>query len=124
MNKPIYVSLGDSKTHVTGQYVSSAKTYPFLLASQIKWNLYNFAVAGSSIGWAMALNLKGKTVDHITIEFGYNDREYLSESLATRQIQYEKLIDSLRLFQPNVKLYCISPLVSADVSGAAPLYIK
>ena len=87
INKPIYVALGDSKTHGTGQYVSSAKTYPFLLASQLKWNLHNIAVAGSSTGWAMALNVKGKQVDKITLEFGYNDWEYLAESLPSRQLQ-------------------------------------
>lgn len=122
--KPVYVALGDSKTHGTGQYVSSAKTYPFQLASMMKWNLNNMAVAGGGIGWAMALNLKGKNVDVVTMELGYNDWEYSAESLSSRQLQYEKLVDSIRLYQPNAKIYCISPITTSDLSGAAPYTLE
>jgi lysophospholipase L1-like esterase len=122
--KPVYAALGDSKTHGTGQYVATHKTYPFLLASLMKWDLHNMAVAGSSTGWAMALNVKGKQVDKVTMEFGYNDWKYLSESLASRQTQYGKLIDSLRCYLPNANIYCITPIVTTDVSGAAPYTIE
>ena len=123
LNKPVYVAIGDSKTHGTGQYVSSAKTYPFLLASEMKWNLYNIAVAGATSGWAMALNVKGQQVDYITIEIGYNDWATLTDPLSTRQIQYEQLIDSLRAYLPNAKIYCISILATTSVSGTAPYTI-
>ena len=122
--KPVYVAIGDSKTHGTGQYVSSAKTYPFQLANLMKWDLHNIAVAGATTGWAMALNIQGKQVDNITIEIGFNDWKYLSDALAVRQTQYEKLIDSLRCYLPNANIYCITPCVSTDPSGAAPYSLE
>jgi lysophospholipase L1-like esterase len=120
LNKPVYVAIGDSKAHGTGQYVSSAKTYPFQLAKLMDWNVHNMAVAGSTLGWAMALNVKNQTVDVITIELGYNDWEFLSTNLTAMQYQYERLIDSVRAYQPLAKIFCITPLVTTDVSGAAP----
>ncbi|MBC7485358.1 MAG: SGNH/GDSL hydrolase family protein [Cytophagaceae bacterium] len=120
LSKPIYVAIGDSKTHGTGQYVSSAKTYPFQLANLMGWDLHNIAVAGSTLGWAMALNIKNQSVDVLTIELGYNDWEYLSTNLATMQHEYERLIDSIRLYQPTAKIFCITPIVTTDPSGAAP----
>lgn len=120
LNKPVYVAIGDSKAHGTGQYVSSAKTYPFQLAALMEWDLYNMAVAGSTLGWAMALNLKGVEVDVVTIELGYNDWEFSNTSLANLQVQYEKLIDSIRRFQPNAQIFCITPIANTDLTGAAP----
>ena len=121
LTKPTYIAIGDSKAHGTGQYVSSAKTYPFQLASLMQWNLYNIAVAGSTLGWAIALNVKGvPSVDFITVELGYNDFYYLSENLAAKQNQYERLIDSLRFYQPLAKIFCITPITTTTSSGAAP----
>jgi lysophospholipase L1-like esterase len=120
LDKPVYVAIGDSKTHGTGQYVSTAKTYPYQLAKLMDWDLYNMAVAGSTLGWAMALNVKGVEVDVITIELGYNDWEYATTSLSAMQTQYERLIDSVRLYQPNAKIFCITPIANSDLTGAAP----
>lgn len=120
LNKPVYVSIGNSITHGTGQYVSSAKTYPFILANKMGWDLHNIAVAGSTLGWAIALNLKGQKVDVITLKIGFNDWKYTKTDLTTKQKEYAKLLDSLRAFQPSAKIYCISPIFSSDASGAAP----
>lgn len=118
--KPVYVSIGNSITHGTGQYVASSKTYPFLLSKRMNWELYNIAVAGATLGWAMALNVKGKKVDVITVKLGFNDWKYLSTPLNQQRVQYERLIDSLRKFQPDAKIYCVTPLYTSDQSGAAP----
>jgi hypothetical protein len=67
LNLPVYVSIGNSITHGTGQYVSSAKTYPFILAQKSNWNLHNLAVAGATLGRAIAKNIKNQNVDIITI---------------------------------------------------------
>jgi lysophospholipase L1-like esterase len=120
LNKPVYVSIGNSITHGTGQYVSSAKTYPFLLANKMGWDLQNIAVAGATLGWAIALNTKGKQVDYITIKIGFNDWKYSTGSLANKKTEYGKLLDSLRAYHPAAKIYCISPIFSSDNSGAAP----
>lgn len=120
LNKPVYVAIGNSITHGTGQYVSSAKTYPFILADKMGWDLYNIAVAGSTLGWAIALNVKGKKVDVITVKIGFNDWKYSKTELSAKKTEYVKLLDSLRAFQPSAKIYCISPIFSSDPSGAAP----
>ena len=120
LNKPVYVSIGNSITHGTGQYVSSAKTYPFILANKMGWDLHNIAVAGATLGWAVALNTKGKQVDYITIKIGFNDFKYSTGSLASKKAEYGKLLDSLRAYHPVAKIFCISPIFSSDNAGAAP----
>jgi lysophospholipase L1-like esterase len=120
LNKPNYVAIGNSITHGTGQYVSSDKTYPFILANKMGWNLHNLAVAGSTLGWAIALNTKGKKVDVITIKIGFNDWKYTKNELASKKTEYVRLLDSLRAYHPNAKIYCISPIFSSDPSGTAP----
>ena len=120
LNKPVYVSIGNSITHGTGQYVSSAKTYPFILANKMGWDLHNLAVAGSTLGWAIALNTKGKKVDYITIKIGFNDWKYMSDPLSDKKAEYAKLLDTLRAYHPSAKIFCISPIFSSDPSGKAP----
>ena len=124
LNKPVYVSIGNSITHGTGQYVSSAKGYPFLLSKMMDWDLHNIAVAGATLGWAISLNLKQQQVDYISVLIGYNDWEYSGATLESKRVEYEKLLDSLRIFQPAAKIICISPLYSSDVSGSAPYSLE
>ena len=124
LNKPVYVAIGNSITHGTGQYVSSAKGYPFILARKMNWDLHNIAVAGATLGWAIAKNIKGKKVDVITIKIGFNDWKYSGASLATKKLEYAKLLDTLRAYQPSAMIYCITPLFTSDNSGAAPYTIQ
>jgi len=124
LNKPVYVAIGNSITHGTGQYVSSAKGYPFILATKMGWNLHNIAVAGATLGWAIAKNVKGKQVDVITIKIGFNDWKYSGGTLASKKTEYAKLLDSLRAYQPSAMIYCITPLYTSDNSGAAPYTIQ
>ncbi len=123
LNKPVYVSIGNSITHGTGQYVSAAKGYPFLLAKKMDWDLHNIAVAGSTLGWAIALNIKGKHVDFITVKIGFNDWKYTSDPLSVKKAEYGKLIDSLRAYQPTARIFCITPIYTADNDGSAPYTI-
>jgi|GEM_PF-1130169 len=120
LNKPVYVAIGNSITHGTGQYVSSAKGYAFILANKMGWDLHNIAVAGATLGWSIAKNIKGKHVDHITIKIGFNDFKYSTATLASKKTEYGKLIDTLRANHPNAKIYCITPIFSNDNTGAAP----
>ncbi|MFT6747556.1 MAG: lysophospholipase L1-like esterase [Glaciecola sp.] len=124
LNQPIYVSIGNSITHGTGQYVSSAKTYPFLLAKQKGWDLHNLAVAGAGLGWATALNTKGKKVDVISILIGFNDWKYLTTALSEHETMYGRLIDSLRSYHPDAQVYCISPLTTTEKAYSAPYEIQ
>jgi lysophospholipase L1-like esterase len=124
LNQPVYVAIGNSITHGTGQYVSAAKGYPFLLAKKMGWDLHNIAVAGATLGWAIAKNIKGKQVDYITVKIGFNDWKYVNGPLSVKQAEYGKLLDTLRAYQPTAKIICVSPLFSSDASGAAPYSLQ
>ena len=117
LNEPVYVAIGNSISQGTGQYCETSKTWPFLFAKSLGWDLYNIAVAGAGIGWATALNIQGKTVNNITIELGYNDWFYSSNTLAIESAMYGRLIDSLRKYQPQAKIYCIAPLTTMTTTG-------
>jgi lysophospholipase L1-like esterase len=119
LNKPVYVAIGNSITHGTGQYCASSKTYPYLLAQSMGWDLYNLAVAGAGLGWAASLNLKNIQADHISIKIGFNDWKYNAANFVSRQNEYAKLIDSVRKFQPNAHIYCITPIVTTETTGAS-----
>jgi len=105
--KPIYVSIGNSITHGTGQKASS-QTYPYLLAQKKNWVLYNVAVGGSKISWPVAEMLNDKDIDVITVLWGYNDWNsgYTLNEIGAR---YKKLLTILLKNHPKAKIYCISP---------------
>lgn len=120
--KPKYAAFGTSITQGTGQYVNSAKTYPFKLAMAKDWNLYNFGVAGSIVGWQLAYNIKGTKFDYITVEQGFNDwSSAYSQPLSAVITTYARFLDSLRYFQPTASIYCIAPIVTS-YTAAAPKY--
>ncbi|MDB9744261.1 SGNH/GDSL hydrolase family protein [Fibrobacterales bacterium] len=124
LNNPVYVAIGNSITHGTGQYVSSAKTYPYLLAQKKDWNLYNLAVAGAGMGWGIALNTKNQKVDVISVLIGFNDWKYKAFPIEHYQTIYSRLLDSLRSFHPMAQIYAISPLVTKETEYAAPFTIQ
>lgn len=102
------VAIGNSITHGTGQR-GAFQSYPFLLARQKGWTLYNLAVGGSKISWPVADLLKGKKVDVITILWGFND--WNAGFLPDKQIKnnYTKLLEELLKEHPQANLYCILP---------------
>ncbi|MCD6354568.1 MAG: hypothetical protein J7L95_03375 [Prolixibacteraceae bacterium] len=111
-HRPVYVAIGNSITHGVGQNGASYLTYPFLLAQQKNWQLYNLAVGGSKISWPVADLLKNIRVDFITILWGYND--WNSTFTIEKEIKpyYKKLLIELRKVQPKAKIYCILPTTS------------
>ncbi len=106
--KPVYVAIGNSITHGVGQNGAGFLTYPFLLAQNKNWVLYNLAVGGSKISWPVARLIENKKVDVITILWGYND--WNSTFTIENEIKpyYKKLITKLRKIQPDAKIYCIN----------------
>ena len=112
-NNPVYAAIGNSITHGTGHQSASFLTYPYVLADSMNWNLYNLAIAGARTGWPIALLFKNKEVDFITIALGFNDWMWDNKPLSDKLHQYEKLLDSLRYFQSNAKIFCITPLSTA-----------
>ena len=76
------------------------------------------------MGWAISKNLKNQKVDVITVLLGFNDWKYTTATLQNKKSEYEKLLDSLRHYQPNAKIYCITPLFSSDKNGSAPYTLQ
>ncbi len=124
IDKPVYAAIGNSITHGTRHQSASFLTYPFVLDRSGGWNLYNLAVAGARTGWPMALLFKDKHVDYITIALGFNDWMRDNKPLSDKLYQYEKLLDSLRSFQPEAKIFCITPLttIMTTTQLGAPLF--
>lgn len=114
--KPVYVAIGNSITHGVGQNGAGYLTYPFLLAQEKNWDLYNLAVGGSKISWPVAEILKNKKVDVITVLWGYNDWNSTFTIKDNIKPYYKKLISELRRVQPNAKIYCILPTTSKSTS--------
>ena len=116
--KPKYAAFGTSISMGTGQN-NTTQTYAYQVAKAKNWNLHNFAVAGSSLGWQLAYDVKGTSFDVISIEQGFNNwaSEYITATLAQELALYGKFIDSLRKFQPSAKIYCITPITTTYVNA-------
>ncbi len=110
--KLVYVAIGNSITHGVGQNGPGYLTYPFLLAQNKNWDLYNLAIGGSKISWPVAKLLENKKVDVITILWGYNDWNSAFTIAGEIKPYYKKLISELRKIQPKAKIYCILPTTS------------
>lgn len=124
INQPVYVSIGNSITHGTGQGCASNLCYPYVLAENKGWELYNLAVASAQLGWASALNTKGKKVDFISVLIGFNDWHYTQKTLGHQIKEYNRLIDSLVSYHPKAKVYCISPTHTTVKDGKAPYTLE
>ena len=111
-SKPVYAAIGNSITHGTGHQSASFLTYPYILADSMNWKLYNLAVTGARTGWPISLLFKDKNVDYITIALGFNDWMWDNKPLSDKFYQYKKLLDSLVYFQPEAKIFCITPLTT------------
>jgi len=118
-NLPDYVAIGNSITHGTGHQSATFLTYPFVMAQEMGWDLTNLAVAGARTGWPIAQLFKDQKADFITILLGFNDWMWDNKDLEYKMNQYTKLIDTLRYYQPDAKIFCITPL---STTMTAPQY--
>ncbi len=109
--KPVYVAIGNSITHGTGQR-AGYQTYPYIVAAKKRWNLYNVAVGGSKISWTVGEMLKNKPADFITILWGYNDWNAGFTTHNKIIPNYSKLLELLVKYHPDAKIYCILPTYS------------
>jgi lysophospholipase L1-like esterase len=106
--KKVYVAIGNSITHGTGQR-GAYQSYPFLLAQGKGWQLYNLATGGSKISWPVAKMIKDKKIDVITVLWGYNDWNAGFMDDGRLQANYKKLLELLVKHHPDTKIYCILP---------------
>jgi hypothetical protein len=105
----LHVAYGDSITQ--GYYAASGivGTYPDQVARKKSWSVVNMGFAGEttvpSDGSAVAA-LHG---DIVSLAIGVNDFNS-SKPLAAFRSDYAALLDSVRAVQPNVPLYCVTPI--------------
>lgn len=109
---PVYIAIGNSITHGTGQKGHARFTYSFLLSRYKGWDMYNLAVGGSKISWPVADMTKNIKADVITILWGFNDWNSPLDLEKDIMPNYEKLLVELRKVQPKAKIYCILPTTS------------
>lgn len=124
--KPVYVAIGDSITHGTGQVQHGSQiSYPYIIAENHGWNLYNLAVGGSKITPKVACELEDIKVDVITIMWGYNDWNQTKGDLQEISRRYHDLLENLTAVQPRAEIWCILPStarneVKPGYSGSLP----
>jgi len=116
LNKPVLTVIGTSISHGTGQQSSSVDTYPYILSENMNWELVNLAVAGAFTGWPVAQLVTGKKVDYIIVELGFNDWMWDNKTLSEKEIQYTRLIDTLRANQKDAKIFCITSITTTETT--------
>lgn len=103
-----YVAYGDSVTH---GFTASAidKTYPYLVASKMGWQLINLGLGGRSSNVSDAHVLKTLKADVITVLMGVNDWQGGGPVERYRK-NMNGFFDALRAVQPTVPIYFITSL--------------
>lgn len=108
--KPTYIAIGNSITHGVGlKGVASDKTYPYVLADFMGWELYNLAVGGSKITPSIADETKAIQANTISVLWGYNDWNTGKSIMGDVIPRYKELLVKLRTIQPRAIIYCILP---------------
>lgn len=108
-----YIAIGDSITHGTGQGSAAYKTYPFLLARAMDWELFNLAVGAGKTSPSIGAMLAGKCVGVVTILVGYNDWNTHADP-ATYARDYTLLLQRVRDSQPAAEIYCITATLTTN----------
>jgi lysophospholipase L1-like esterase len=109
-NKKVYVALGDSITHGTGQKGATDKTWAWLFARQANLELFNLAVGGGKVSVPAGQMLADwKHIDLITILIGFNDCMGAGHTVEEYRTSYDALLDAIRKNHSNTSIVCISP---------------
>ncbi len=106
----VYVAIGNSITHGTGQYSeSSDNTYPSIVARTLDLDLYNIAVGGSRITPEIPSEFENLEADIITLLWGYNDWNANTHTIEELSVRYAQLLRNIRETQPKATIYAILP---------------
>ena len=104
----VYVALGDSISHGTGQGSATHKTWPFLLSRKLNVSLCNLAVGGGKISLPAAQSLSQfERVDLVTILVGYND---WNSGISPEDFgkKYSQSLAAIRKSHPAAKIVCVT----------------
>lgn len=107
-DKPVYVAIGNSITQGVGQHQGkTASTYPYQVAQELGYELYNMGIGGSSINADVIANLESLSPDLITVLWGYNNAIYNPADLGIAMDKYRTLMTQLLTNYPNAKIVAI-----------------
>ena len=105
--RKLYVAYGDSVSHGTGQGSASYKTWPYILADLLGYDIHNLAIGGASIKPDfMEVFKEFKRIDLITIYIGINDAG--NKTPAEFKKAYREMLETIRKYHPDTKIFCIS----------------
>lgn len=114
----VYVALGDSISHGTGQGSATYKTWPFLLSRRLKMSLHSVAVGGGRISPRAAEQAaKLDRVDLVTILMGYNDWNSGIDAEAFGR-QYRQVLTTLLRSHAEAQVVCITPTFTTRTESA------
>ncbi len=117
-NKKVYVAIGDSITHGTGQKGATHRTYAWQFAHKNNLELFNLAVGGGKVPLKVGEMLEDWTyINLVTILIGFNDCMGGGRSVDEYYRAYTKLLSEISLNHPEAKIVCISPTYPLDVKS-------
>ncbi|MCF7569349.1 SGNH/GDSL hydrolase family protein [Sabulilitoribacter arenilitoris] len=114
-DKPLYMAIGNSITHGTGQS-GTIDTYPYRVAESLGFRLINLATGGSRISTSTLRNFNDVSPRLITILWGYNDVNQKKPLLDVMPV-YDSLVSSLCSKYPQADIYCILQTFTTKVVG-------
>ena len=128
-SRPVYVAIGNSITHGTGQTgFSTHLTYPWQVADSLDYHLYNWGIGGSKINESIFTNFTdgGITPDVVSVLWGYNDFNcnnancgYDGYILDNTLVYYRNLMSNLASTFPNATIMGILPTYSTTAPYSA-----
>ncbi len=104
---PLCVAYGDSITHGFDA-TSIATSFPYQVGELLESRVINMGFAGRTTTPRDGAAIASLNADRILVAIGINDYIF-SKSLATFQSDYEDFLDFVRLVQPSVPLFAITP---------------
>lgn len=113
--KKVYVAIGDSISHGTGQRSATYQTWPFKLSRSLGLELYSVAVGGGKISVPVAKMLKDwEKIHAITILIGYNDLFGEGKTVEQYKSKYNEMLDAIRANHPDTKVFCMTLLFTTN----------
>lgn len=117
--RPVYIALGDSITHGSGNLNGvSAGAYSYLLGRKLGCDFFNLGVSGGRVAPKIGEMLSDwNRVDLITLLIGANDFSWAAVPPEHYRRNYETLLSAIRKNHPEVPLFCITLTYTTRETG-------